>query len=191
LVTLAKQAAGAGDFGDNRPPYSLRSLPANSLSLHSPLHTPKRKPRDRACIRFVVKLNEKTCSCREWQVSGIPCVHAIAFITSLDNEPLENYVDCFYFVEKFQAAYAQLIPALDDKSQWPKSNHVFSMHPPLLKSVAGRRQVQRFRSCTKGKNSTTRKKGQHQCPTCKGYGHHWHNCKEGDPDDIAAMMAVR
>jgi hypothetical protein len=56
------------------------------------------------------------------------------------------------------------------------------MHPPLLKSIARRRQVQRFRSCTEGKNSTTRKKGQHQCPICKGYGHHWHNCKEGDPD---------
>jgi hypothetical protein len=77
-------------------------------------------------IRFVVKLHEKTCSCREWQFSGIPCVHAIAFITSLDNEPLENYVDCFYYVEKFQATYAELIPALDDKSQWPKSNHGFS-----------------------------------------------------------------
>jgi hypothetical protein len=142
-------------------------------------------------IKFVVKLHEKTCSCREWQVSSIPCVDAVSFITSLDNEPLENYVDLFYSVEKFQATYAQLIPALDDKSQWPKSNHGFFTHPPLLKSVVGRRQVQRFRSCTEGKNRTTRKKGQHQCPICKGYGHHWHNCKDGDPNDIAAMKAVR
>jgi hypothetical protein len=109
----------------------------------------------------------------------------------LDNEPLKNYVDMFYSVEKLQSAYAHLILALDDKSRWPKSNHGFFMHPPLLKSVAGTRQVQRFRSCTEGKNSTTRRKGQHQCPIYKGYGHHWHNCNEGDPDDIAAMKAVR
>lgn len=28
-------------------------------------------------------------------------------------------------------------------------------------------------------------------PICKDYGHHWHKCKKGDPDDIAAMMAAR
>jgi hypothetical protein len=70
-------------------------------------------------------------------------------------------VDMFYSVEKFQSAYAQLIPALDDKFKWPKSNHGFFMHPPLLKSIVGRRHVQRFRSYTEEKNSTTRKKGQH------------------------------
>lgn len=68
------------------------------------------------------------------------------------------------------------------KSQWPKSNHGFFMHPPLLKFVAGRRQNQRFRSCTEGKSGNTRRKGQHQCRICKGYGHHWHTCKYGDPE---------
>jgi hypothetical protein len=105
-------------------------------------------------IRFIVKLHEKTCLYREWQISGIPCVHAMAFITSLDNEHLDNYVDLCYSVQNFQAAYAQLIPALNDKSQWPKSSHGFFMYPPLLKSVAGRRQNQRFRSCSEGKSTT-------------------------------------
>ncbi|XBI07441.1 hypothetical protein VPH35_135347 [Triticum aestivum] len=35
------------------------------------------------------------------------------------------------------------------------------------------------------------KSGQHLCPICKEYGHHWHKCKKGNPEDIAAMMAVR
>ncbi|KAJ1274637.1 hypothetical protein BS78_05G076800 [Paspalum vaginatum] len=39
--------------------------------------------------------------------------------------------------------------------------------------------------------STTRKKGSHQCPICKNYGHRWYNCKNGDPDNIAAMIAER
>uniref|UniRef100_A0A453RMD6 Uncharacterized protein n=1 Tax=Aegilops tauschii subsp. strangulata TaxID=200361 RepID=A0A453RMD6_AEGTS len=33
--------------------------------------------------------------------------------------------------------------------------------------------------------------GQHLCPICKEYGHHWHKCKKGNREDIAAMMAVR
>jgi hypothetical protein len=102
-----------------------------------------------------------------------------------------NYVDFYYLVQNFQAAYAQLIPGLNDKSQWSKSSHGFFMYPPLMKSIARRRQNQRFRSGTEGKSTTKKGKGQHQCPICNGAGHHWHNCKEGDLDDIAAMMAVR
>ena len=65
-------------------------------------------------FRFIVNLQERTCSCRQWQVSGIPCKHALAFITSLSDAPIENYVDLYYSVEKFKVAYSQLIPAMPD-----------------------------------------------------------------------------
>jgi hypothetical protein len=91
-------------------------------------------------FRFMVNLNDKTCSYREWQVCGIPCIHAIAFITTQDQAPLKNYVDLYYSVQTFKAAYAPLIPAIQDKSQWPKASHGFFMHPPLLKVTASRRR---------------------------------------------------
>jgi hypothetical protein len=68
-------------------------------------------------FRFVVNLRERTCTCRKWQVSGIPCKHALAFITSLSDVPIEKYVDLYYSVDKFRVAYSQLIPAMPDKSQ--------------------------------------------------------------------------
>ena len=141
-------------------------------------------------FKFVVNLAERTCLCRRWQISGIPCRHAIAFITHL-REPLEKYVDMYYSVEKFRAAYETLIPAMPDKSQWPESNHGFFMYPPLLKATGGRRHTQRFKGSTEAGSSTTRKKGSHQCPICKGYGHRWYNCKNGDPEDITAMQGVK
>jgi hypothetical protein len=49
-------------------------------------------------FRCVVNLHDKACSCRKWQVCGIPFVHAIAFITSL-NVPLESFVDFFYSMQ--------------------------------------------------------------------------------------------
>ncbi|WVZ73983.1 hypothetical protein U9M48_022224 [Paspalum notatum var. saurae] len=107
--------------------------------------------------RHVVNLTNKTCSCRAWQVSGIPCKHAIAFITSLSDKSMENYVDHYYSIEKFRAAYAQLIPALPDKSQWPKSEHGFFLYPPLLKSVAGRRKTERYKGFAEGNGN----KGRH------------------------------
>ncbi|CAN6195947.1 unnamed protein product, partial [Urochloa humidicola] len=66
-------------------------------------------------------------------------------------------------------------------------SHDFFMHPPLLKATAGRRKNERH----KGGSEKKKKKGQHKCPICTDYGHHWHNCKRGNPDDIAAMTAER
>jgi hypothetical protein len=51
----------------------------------------------------------------------------------------------YYSVEKFRAAYEALIPAMPDKSQWPKSDHGFFMEPPLLKPTTGRRQKEKER----------------------------------------------
>jgi hypothetical protein len=103
----------------------------------------------------------------------------------------QKYVDKYYSVANFRAAYECLIPAMPDKSQWPKFDHDFFMHPPLLKPTSGRRQTKRRKGCTEANSSTTWKKGSHQCPICKGYGHRWYNYKYGDPEDIAAMLAEK
>ena len=38
------------------------------------------KEREATAYRFVVNLTERTCTCRAWQGSGIPCKHAIVYI---------------------------------------------------------------------------------------------------------------
>lgn len=40
---------------------------------------------------FSVDIGEKTCSCRAWQLSGIPCLHAVAALAHL-NISAESYV---------------------------------------------------------------------------------------------------
>ena len=42
--------------------------------------------------RYVVDLNERTCDCGRWGLSGIPCLHA-AFAIIEHGEQLETYVD--------------------------------------------------------------------------------------------------
>jgi hypothetical protein len=137
-------------------------------------------------FRFVVNLVDRTCSYRQWQVYDIPCKHALAFITALPNAPIDKYVDFYYSIEKFRVVYSELIPAIPDKTQWPKSTHGFFMYGPLLKSVASRHKTERLkcRSYKKGK------KGQHQCPIYKEYGHHLPNCRKGSKEDIEAMKTL-
>lgn len=149
-------------------------------------------------FRFVVNIKERTCSCRAWQVSGIPCKHAIAYITSIPGAKLEDYVDECYSIEKFKIAYEGSVPSIPDKSMWPKPTHGFFMHPPLLKSTAGGRRKNRMKSALEGGNSRKKSgteggtgKRQHECPICHQLGHHWYTCKNGNPDDIAAYEAER
>lgn len=53
---------------------------------------------------------------------------------------------------------------------------------------AGRRKQSRYKGSAKGGTSTKRK---HECPICHGFGHRWYTCNNGDPADIAAMLADR
>jgi hypothetical protein len=139
-------------------------------------------------FRFVVDLRNRTCSCRVWQGSGIPCKHAIAYITSIPGARLEDHVDDFFSVQKFKDAYAGSIPCIPDKSMWPKPTHDFFMHPPCLKSTGGRRK-NRMKSAVEGGSKNKSKK--HECPICHELGHHWYTCKNRNPEDIAAMEAER
>lgn len=53
-------------------------------------------------------------------------------------------MDSYYYVEMFKAVYDVTIPTILDKSMWPKVQHGFFMHPPLLKSAIGRRRQNRY-----------------------------------------------
>jgi hypothetical protein len=132
---------------------------------------------DRA-FRFVVNLKERTYACRKWQGTGIPCRHAIAYITSIPSAKLEDYVDDCYSVERFRAAYEGVIPSIPDKTMWPKATHGFFMHPPLLKSTVGRSK-NRHKGALEG--GSRKKIKRHECPICHQLGHHWYTYKNGDP----------
>ena len=152
------------------------------------------KERSASSYRFVVNLIERTCTCRAWQGSEIPCKHAIAYITSIPGAILEDYVHEYYSVDKFKAAYQGSVPSIPDKSCWPKVTHGFFMHPPLLKSTAGRHK-NRMKSAMEGGSGGTGSKEtgkrRHKCPICKELGHHWYKCNNENPEDIAAMERER
>ena len=86
--------------------------------------------KDEEVRRHVVYLNERECTCREWQVIGKPCAHALAVITSSRGMDMQSFADGAYSVEKFKAAYAGLIPNITDRSQWPTVEKDFKILPP-------------------------------------------------------------
>ncbi|KAH0771153.1 hypothetical protein KY290_015134 [Solanum tuberosum] len=71
---------------------------------------------------WAVDLYNRTCSCRQWELSGIPCKHAISSIW-LKNDEVLNYVDDCYKVETYQKIYEVPILPMNGPDLWPKPGH--------------------------------------------------------------------
>uniref|UniRef100_A0A0A8ZXH5 Zinc finger PMZ-type domain-containing protein n=1 Tax=Arundo donax TaxID=35708 RepID=A0A0A8ZXH5_ARUDO len=52
--------------------------------------------------RHAVDLKAKTCSCRAWQITGKPCSYALAFLGKIRQIEIDDFVDDYYSVERFQ-----------------------------------------------------------------------------------------
>ena len=89
--------------------------------------------KDEEVRRHVVYLDQKICTCREREVSGKPCQHALAVITTERNPNMKQYIDMAFSVEKFKAAYAGVIPNITDRNQWPQVDKGFKLQPPVAK----------------------------------------------------------
>jgi hypothetical protein len=132
--------------------------------------------------RYPVNLQSKTCSCRQRQITGLPCIHALYFITSLRGPAgeIDQYVHEYYLVARFDATYFDNVPSIEGKNQWRIVDPGFVLHAPVQGRAPGRPRKVRIRSvaeCRSGLGPRKRK-----CKRCGGLGHFARNCKNAvDP----------
>jgi hypothetical protein len=124
--------------------------------------------------RYPVDLEAKTCTCRQWQLTGLPCIHALFFITSLTGPvgDIQQYVHDYYSVAMFRATYAHALPALEGKQQWDRVDPGFKLCAPVLKRAAGRPRKSRHRRRSEGGGGARVRK----CTRCGGTGHFGKYC---------------
>ncbi|XP_039143980.1 uncharacterized protein LOC120281132 [Dioscorea cayenensis subsp. rotundata] len=124
--------------------------------------------------QFVVDRIEKTCSCRKWQLTGVPCAHAISALYYNQDRP-ENYIDECYKVSTFLAIYSHILYPTQDRSCWPSSNQSPMIPPPPVNNKRGKKTMLRRREpneeagYTKGKVSMKGRKI--TCSICGVAGH--------------------
>lgn len=112
-------------------------------------------------------------NCREWQITGKPCKHALAWILSNRGIQIADYVHEYYSVARFRAAYEGRVEPMPDRTQWPEFQLGFKVHPPLLGRGAGRPKKVRIRGCLE--KQANKKKV--RCKRCRGFGHFSKTCK--------------
>ncbi|KAK1434361.1 hypothetical protein QVD17_00100 [Tagetes erecta] len=119
--------------------------------------------------RWEVLLDEQQCTCRVWQVKGLPCYHAAAFI-ALKKDNWDRYVDPYFTVEKYKSAYDSEIAPMPAKDEWVCVNMDEKIYPPSIKRPSGRPRKNRIKSHDESKK-------RHKCSRCGEYGHHGKTCK--------------
>jgi len=132
---------------------------------------------------YVVKLEYMTCTCFQWQSTGMPCSHAINVILARKEDP-QTYVQAFLSLDAYRRTYVNAIlppnaDAADQPLHYPVQNigtddesdgersrdRVMAPHVHLQ---PGRRPKQRIRSGAEGPFGTKRAK---KCGRCSELGH--------------------
>ncbi|KAK9290403.1 hypothetical protein L1049_008572 [Liquidambar formosana] len=125
----------------------------------------------------VVNLGARTCMCRKWEVTGIPCSHAVAAILRASMNP-EDFVDECYHKVTNGMAYAPMIYPIGDPTNWAASG-CEPVGPPPYRKAPGRPKKARKKGQdeTPAGTAVNRKNNTVKCKNCKNFGHNSRSCK--------------
>ncbi|KAL6194495.1 hypothetical protein ACLB2K_035579 [Fragaria x ananassa] len=131
--------------------------------------------------KHAVDLGLHTCTCKRWQISGIPCVHAICAIR-FKKQKASLYCDDYLMPNMYKEAYTPIIYPIAGEDDWDQVDYPIA--PPPYKKQAGRPKMKRHKE--PGENNTTppapkeeklSKKGiKMSCKICGQQGHNKLGC---------------
>ncbi|CAN1130611.1 hypothetical protein LINPERPRIM_LOCUS13333 [Linum perenne] len=132
-------------------------------------------------------LGRKCCTCRYWQLSGVPCMHAIAAIGYMRYNS-DDYVHTWYSVELAKKAYTKGIPALPGREDWIDVEGT-PVLPPSYKVLPGRPKKNRRKE--PGEISTRPSRtGVGMMMMKTGATMHYSSCGEPDHNVRACKMTL-
>lgn len=125
---------------------------------------------------LIVNLPDKSCTCRKWDLMGVPCCHGIACIYFLGKEA-EDYVEECYKREVYLRVYGHPVPACEGERHWPKVDQ--KIDPPPIKIGPGRPRKNRIKDPhenPKKPGTLTRHGMEMTCRLCNTKGHNKRGC---------------
>nr|KAJ0225319.1 hypothetical protein LSAT_V11C100031470 [Lactuca sativa] len=154
--------------------------------------------------QHVVDMEKKECSCRKWELTGIPCKHAIASLNEIadNNEKvgeLYTYVHKVYLLDTWKEMYSFKVEPIKGRAMWPKSDCPTTLVPPPHNKAIGRPKKKRritveerieIQQRKRQANSQSQNDNETQslsrkfltvtCSKCKQKGHNARTCKTKD-----------
>ncbi|KAF9625318.1 hypothetical protein IFM89_021443 [Coptis chinensis] len=131
--------------------------------------------------RWEVNLVTKECSCIKWQLSGLPCVHAMAVLHPMRCDWVD-YTHPYMSVRAYKETYAGSIRPMADLNDWdknpkfpegdPQGEPIIVLPPPFVRGI-GRPKKNRKRAPDEPAPTG---KVRH-CKRCNGTNHNSRTCK--------------
>ncbi|KAL0382960.1 UNVERIFIED_CONTAM: 60S ribosomal protein L39-1 [Sesamum calycinum] len=101
-------------------------------------------------IEVGMVLKKFSCSCRKWDLTDIPCHHAMGAICSQVLDP-EDFLNLCYNVQTFKRVYQYAIMPVNDPKLWAQTGNILPI-PPNIGRKTGR--TSRVRRMERGKEKT-------------------------------------
>jgi hypothetical protein len=127
-----------------------------------------------------VDMNEGKCTCRKWDVTGIPCCHAVSCAAWLKEDPAK-FVHPYLHKEHYLRSYEGAIFPCQGERHWPQ--HEFPLDPPPITIGPGRPKKNRKRDPhedPKKPGKLSKHGAQMSCGICKQIGHNKKTCPDKD-----------
>ncbi|XP_024014814.1 uncharacterized protein LOC112088710 [Eutrema salsugineum] len=104
-------------------------------------------------VSYTVDMVAKTCACRRWNMTGIPCRHVLRVLLYRKLDP-QDYVSNWYLTSKWRNQYSNPIRSVNGIDLWRKSGETKIQPPPREESHGPNKKQKRI----KGKNESPKKK---------------------------------
>ncbi|CAK9145011.1 unnamed protein product [Ilex paraguariensis] len=125
----------------------------------------------------IVNIGTHSCSCRDWQLYGIPCSHAVAALISCRKD-MYAFTEKRFTVASYRETYSEEIHPIPGKIEWkkegetPMDDDIRVVRPPKFRRPPGRPEKKRM--CVEDLN---REKHTVHCSRCNQTGHYKTTCK--------------
>ncbi|KAJ9557039.1 hypothetical protein OSB04_011653 [Centaurea solstitialis] len=118
-------------------------------------------------------MSQHILECRQWQLSGLPCGHAIAVAKATNRRDVYSLVDVPYFkTENYKATYIGVINPAGPPETWQSPDIPLpTVLPPIVKKRRAGRPNLNARRPSRGEGSSLRR-----CPRCGDHGHKSDTC---------------
>ncbi|VVA94098.1 unnamed protein product [Arabis nemorensis] len=122
---------------------------------------------------FIVDLERKTCSCREFQLMLIPCSHALAVAADVDVST-EKLVRDVYSTSVWRAAYERTIHPVPTGDDTLNVDDRYELNSPVIRRPPSPKKL---RILSTGEFKRNSRKGARLCTRCLCRGHNKASCK--------------
>jgi len=139
----------------------------------------------------VVNLTERTCTCRMWSVSGIPCKHAVTAIYEAHRDPM-NYLHECYGKDAYLKTYDEQIMPIPGETEWIEDK-LPPIQPPVIHRPPGRPKKLRKKAADEPRHNyqVTRRYKPVHCGKCHKVGHNSRSCKSSITGETVWQRRMR